>query len=294
MAISKGQQSTEAAERKLFIGVGAVKVLAVNPTKAELEKIYNRTIDKEPEYVTEAEINGKKIPSVRISFIVKTDADKNMGIETITTHTYFLRKQYNQGSQSGKYQIMDIYGRTAWGTKEEIRQKNVPMYSNGPASIDTDYRLTYVGEEALTLFIKNLLNIPNVQSYVDGQWVDNPRVNKQDCLVRLDDIENYFKGDFKELREIITYQPNNLVKIAFGVRTADDGRMYQSTYDRLCFKNGVTDYSRLDTEIQNRKNSGGLSNVEYESGILHEYSLNPTPVASVQTESKNESEDLPW
>ena len=51
--ISKGQQSTNEVARTLYMGVGAVKVLAVNPNKATLEKIYVRTMDKDPVYLGE-------------------------------------------------------------------------------------------------------------------------------------------------------------------------------------------------------------------------------------------------
>ena len=157
-----------------------------------------------------------------------------------------------------------------------------------------------MGEEALTLFIKNYLNIPNVQIYENGKWVDNPRYNKCDCEARLDEVEKYFKGDFKELKELLKFQPNNTVKIAFGIRTSDDNRMYQTTYDRLCFKNGVTDYAKLDLEIQQRKNAGGLANTEYSAEALHEFSVTPTDLSagSESTQASSESSESldgdPW
>lgn len=302
MAVAKGQQYADAAPRKLYMGIGAVKVLAVNPTKAELEKIYGRDIENEPTYLSETEIeeNGvkKKFPSVRITFICQTDPDKNNGIDTIIQHTLFLRKQYRKGSNSGKYQVIDVYGRTAWGTQDEVKAKQIPQYTNGPANIDADYRPAIVGEEYLTMFIKNLLNIPNVQSFVNGTWIDNPKVAKEDCLVRLDEIDNYFKGDFKELREIISYQPDNLVKIAFGIRHTDDGRTHQTTYDRMCFKNAVTEFGKLDEEIQNRRSQGGLQDSEYDYTELHEYVVTPTNTAALAGSDNNAAEEAtaedPW
>lgn len=281
MAVAKGQQFTEAAPRQLYIGMAAVKVLAVNPSKKELEKLYGREIENEPNYVTEAEItmpdgSKKKYPAVRITFICQIVPEKNNGIDAIIQHTIFLQQRYRQGSQSGKYQIIDPYGRTAWATKEEIEAKQIPQYANGPAAIDEDYRVALQGEENLTQFIKNLLNIPNVQNYVNDTWVDNPKVSKEDCLVRLDSIKEYFKGNFKELEEIISYQPENIVKICLGVRTTDDGRTHQTTYDGMSFKNAVTTYAKLDADIQTRKAAGGLANSEFEITDVHEYAVAPT------------------
>jgi len=297
MAVAKGQQSVDSVVRTPYIGVGAVKVLAVNPSKAEMEKLYDRQIDNEPSYLGEVEVDGKKLPNVRVTFVVKTDAEKNNGIEVVTNHTFFLQKKYRQGSQSGKYQIIDKYGRTAWATKEEIEAKQIPAYANGPANIDADYRPCYVGEEELTTFIKNLLNIPNVQSYVNGQWVPNPKVTPQDCEVRLDNIAKYFEGDFKELREIISYQPENLVKVPFGVRTSDDNRQFQTTYTQMCFKNSVSDYARFDKEIQDRKAAGALATTEFEAAPLHVYEVDPTtlnPSLSEAAEAAIAGEAAPW
>lgn len=301
MAIAKGQQSVEATQRTLYMGIASVKVLAVNPTKAELEKIYGREIEKEPEYLTEAEVTAadgskRKVPSARITFICETDPEKNNGISTIVQHTIFLQKRYRQGTNSGKYQVIDPYGRTAWCTKEEVQNKQIPQYSNGPASINADFRPALQGEETLTLFIKNLLNIPNVQNYVNGQWIDNTKVSKEDCLVRLDDIEKYFTGNFKELREVISYQPENHVKICLGVRTTDDGRTHQTTYDGMSFKNAVTDYSKLDAEIQTRKSNGGLATSEFDITELHEYVVTPTDTNALAAAAQQAPAggDDPW
>lgn len=298
MAIAKGQQSFDATPRALYQGVAAVKVLAVNPTKAELEKIYGREFDKDPVYLSEAEVDGKKYPSVRITFICQTDPEKNNGIDAIFQHTFFLQKRYRFGSTSQKFQVIDCYGRTAWGTKEEIQAKSIPLNKDGrPANVDADYRPAYVSEEYLTNFIRNLLNIPNVSSYVNGEWIDNPKIaDKKDCLVRLDEIDKYFTGDFKELKEIISYQPGNLVKIGVGVKTKD-GRTHQVTFDRVSFKNAATDYARLDAEVQQSKSMGGLADTEFDFQELHEYTVTPTDTATLEaaaaaTAATNDAD--PW
>jgi len=305
MAIAKGNQSTDGVVRTLYTGVGAVKVLAINPSKAELEKFYDRTIDNDPVYVSEAEVEGKKILSARLSFIVEVVGEKNNGIEFITSHNFFIQKTYRKGSQSGKFQVIDKFGRTAWATpdkdfkvvdgKFEVIQ--IPEYTNGPANIDIDYRPCFIGEEELTTFLKNYLNIPNIQSYVNGEWVKNTKVDENDCICRLDFIDNYFKGDFKELKEYISYQPENIVKIGFGIRTTDDNKQYQTTYPQWSAKNSVTDYSKFAAEIANRKSNGGLATTEFEFTDLHEYVVNPSNPSANNGESfaaQMSAEKAPW
>lgn len=288
--IAKGNKSTDIVAKVLYEGIGAVKVMCLNPSKETLEKIYNRTIDNEPVYVSESEIEGKKIPSARITFLVKTVAEKNNGIDMIANHTFFIQRQYVKGSNSGKFQVIDKYGRTAWATpyvdfkiengKFEVIQ--IPQYGNGPASIDIDYRPCYVGEEDVTSFLKNYLNISNIQKWDNniGKYVDNDKVDPTECQIRLDSVEDYFKGNFKELQEAISYQPENVVKIAFGVKTEDNNKQTQVTYPRWSAKANTTDYSKFATEIVERKNKGALANVEYDNNDLHEYVIEtsiPTP-----------------
>jgi len=302
MAVAKGQSATEAVARKLYIGVGAVKILCMNPNKKQLEELYGRELDKEPEYVGKVTIDEKEYPSARVTLVCKTDPEKNNGIEATVSHTIFLQRRYRQGSKSGKYLVIDPYGRTAWATKEDIEAKRIPMYKRAdgtefPANIDPDFRPAYQGEDQLTQLLKKYLNIPNVQSYIGGEWVDNPKVAKEDCYIRLDKVDDYFKGDFSELKEILSYQPENLVKIPFGVKKTDENRMCQTTYPEMCFNNAVTDYTKLDVEVKNRKDNGGLADVEYEATELHEYvvdssTLNPT--LEQAAEAAQLGEQAPW
>ena len=50
MSFGKVQESSEATEFKKYIGVAGCKVVAFNPTKEALSKIYGRETTKEPEY----------------------------------------------------------------------------------------------------------------------------------------------------------------------------------------------------------------------------------------------------
>lgn len=281
MAFGKGNESTEGAQITRFTGVASVLVRGVNPTKDELEKFYGRDIEDAPEYIGTADVNGVQVPQVRLDFMVEADPEKykdseGQPIGFKNRVTLFLRKAHRV-STAGKMQIIDKYGRTAWATPEEINAKRVPVYSNGkPANIDNGYRLAYHGEEDLIKFLIAYLNIPSCQKYVNGEWVMNEASKLADSEAMLEHIEDYFKGDFKELRDILSYQPNNRVKVLFGVRTAEDGRQYQTAYTRMFLKNNVTDYSRLDKDVQEAKANGALSTSEFEITELHEYVVTPT------------------
>ena len=280
MAFSKGNVSSEGNSVKRYVGVGSVFVLAVNPNKAELEKLYNTQLENDPEYLGEVEVgeDKHKVQNVRLDFIVKTDAEKCGGIEFTTKVAFFIRKEYRYNRGQTKVQVIDKYGRTAWVTVEQAKAHEIPVYKNGPANIDKDYRPAYHGEEELTNFIKAYLNIPNVMKYVNNTWVmvDKP----EDCEARLESIAEYFKGNFKELRDVIALQPNNKVKVLFGVRTTDDNKQYQAVYNQMFLKNNITDYSKLDADLQERKAAGAYPTTEFTVGDLKEYDVEPTDLSN--------------
>lgn len=284
MAFGQGQVSSEGGSIKRYIGVASVFVLGVNPLKEELEKFYGRTLDQEPEYIGEVEVGDTKVPQVRLDFIVKADPEKyldanNQPLNFVSRVSLFIRKAYRYNKDNTKVQVIDKYGRTAWVTVEQAKAHEVPVYSNGPANIDKDYRPAYVGEEELIKFLIAYLNIPPCQRYVNGAWVMNEADKLSDSEAQLEHIEDYFKGDFSELKTIIGYQPNNKVKVLFGVRTSDENKQYQTTYTRMFLKNGVSDYSKLDKDVKQTQESGALSASEFDCVELHEYVVEGTNFA---------------
>ena len=280
MAFASGKESVEGSGVKRYTGIAPVNVLAVNPTKEELEKIYNTQLENAPEYLSEIEAgeDKHKVKSARIDFIVQTDAARCNGIDFITKITFFLRNEPRYNRDKTKVQVIDKYGRTAWPTVEEAKAYSTTLTkadgSTYEANIDKDYRPAYVGEEELTNFIRTYLRIPNVMEYVKGSWVMTQ--NPQFCEARLDGIAQYFIGNFSELNSVIALQPKNKVKVLFGVRTSDDNKQYQVAYTRKFLPNNATDYSKLDADVQSSKNAGAYGTTEFFVGDLKEYVVEPT------------------
>ena len=302
MAFASGSESTEGGSIKRYIGVAPVFVLAVNPNKNDMEKLLNINLDEAPSYVGEADTaDGKKVPTARITFFVKPDPAKiGMDVAPISV-TMFLRREARVNKDNTKVQVIDKYGRTAWPTWEEAKVKATTLTKNDgstyEANIDKDYRPAYIGEAELVDFLKCYLNIPNIMIFNSKtrEWSKNP--NEKDCEAMLECIENYFKGDFTELQNILKLQPKNKVKVLFGVRTTDDNKQYQAAYTQKFLKNNVNDYSKLDKEIQDRIADGGLSNIEYEVCDFKEYTVESTDLTSPASDMPFPSADMastPW
>lgn len=283
MAVSKGAASTEPTEVKRYYGVAPIFVVGVNPNKAELGKFYGREITEDPIYVGTTKIgpqdNQAEVPQIRLDFMVKTDAEK-CGIELLSKVTIYVAKAFKYNKDGSKVKVIDKYGRTAWATIEEAKAKTVPQYKSGPAHLDADYRPCYIGEDELTEFIINYLNIPSVERYNNDTKSFVMSSTPEESEARLDKVESYFSGDISELKEIIALQPNNKVKVMFGVKTTEENKQYQTVFTHMFLKNHVSDYTRLFKEVKQSQDNGAYGSVTFFEGLLKEYTIEPTPVSA--------------
>lgn len=289
MAFSKGVATSDNTNFKRYIGIGKVRVVAVNPTAEEIKAIYDRSeVGEEPTYLSEYE----GTPTCRIHFIVKTVAEDNNGIDTTNTLRFSLRDEYRFNSDKSKVQVIDDYGRTAWAVvnrditfnpsnPKQFKVLGVPVYANGPADIAAKFRPMYAGEEALEEFIRTQLNLPMTRRYVNGVWEAKTGDALIDCIGVLDNIDSYFKGDFSELKELMTYQPNNAVKLAFGVKTADDGKQYTDFYTGMFLGGNARSTERLAKAIKADKEAGRWPNTEFDVCPLREHTVNATVIGDM-------------
>lgn len=299
MAISKGNESKEAQEFKRYSGVAPVYIKAVNPNKKEHEALFNTTLDEAPKYVdTKEDQNGNTYKNARIAIVLQPDAEK-IGFEMpLQTMALFLQDRPRVGATSGKTQVIDKYGRTAWVTEDELAAHAIPIYSNGPADLDKDYRPAYVGEEELMEFVKAYLCIPSITMWDNEtrKMVPNTKVKPEECECRFDNLDKIFKGDFTEIEDALGFQPTNKVKVLFGVRTdLESGRLYQTVYTKKFLRNSATNFSSLDKEIQemikNANANGRVLNTEYDVAPIHEYVVTPT---TFQPSENGISSDMPF
>lgn len=290
--IGKVNQSTESGNIKRFIGVGSVKVKGVNMTKDEMSSFYSTTIENDPVYVTEKQDNeGNSYKQARISFFVEADKEKYPDIDMKTTVNFFVDSRYQYNKDKTKIKVIDKYGRTAWPTVEQAKNHQIPVYANGPANLDADYRPCYRGEDRLTDFIINYLNITPVMEYVNSSWVMSQHPEDSEC--RLDNIQEYFKGNFKEISDICKLLPENKVKVLFGVRTVD-GNMYQTAFTSTTMRNGSSKFTRISDDLENSKAAGAFSDTTFELCDLKEFVQNNTADVKESDLDTPASADLPW
>lgn len=291
MAFGKGQASTEGSVVKRYIGVAPVQIVAVNPTKAKMEELFNTSLDKEPEYYgTMTNFNGENVAYARVTFIVKPIVfDEEYPLQTLS---FFIRKEHRFNRDKTKIQVLDSFGNTGWATKEELANHATLMSAKGnPLKIATDYRPAYVGEAELVDFIKNFLCLPDAFSYVNNSWVLNDK--KDDAVARFDNVNALFLGNVSEVMEAINLRPENKVKVLFGVRTAEDGKLYQNFYKEMFLRNSNNDYTKLNGDVADRKAAGAYPSTEFEVCNLKEYNVTPTEFKAEETPTAPEVTN-PW
>lgn len=269
MAI-KANASSQGGSFKKYCGMASFKVIGVNPTKEELEKFYGREMQNEPQYLTDKvddKDGNKPYKSLRVTYMILAedpsaidpknkatlDTNANLTEPLPLTVSFFLDSRYQYNSDKTKVKVMDKYARTAWVTIEQAKNHQIPVYKNGPARIDKDYHPMLHGEEELTQFILNWLNVTPIDTWNknSGQWMTNS--HPEDCEGNLYEIKEYFKGNISELKNHCKMMPDNHVKLCVGVQTDSEGKQHQTVYTRVTFRNGSKSYTPLKDDIDGRK-----------------------------------------
>lgn len=303
MAVATGQESKEVVSKR-FIGLAALKFIALNPTREEQNKILEQNSSTEEiKYLGETATKDKNnqdinVPQIRLTFLMKSDPTVacNNGIEQHFFVTFFLNKaaQYSFKDGITKMKVIDEYGRTAWVTPEQASQHVVPEYiiKNGKragqtmkASITANYRPAYQGEEELVEFIKAFLVIPrpdvwNAEKEYYELKTSPQELAKSECL--LEDIKKYFDGNVTELRKVFGFQKNNKLKLLVGVRTASNGSQYQDFYTRKPIRLSTTNYKELEEALKEDKAAGRHPNTEYRVCNLQEFTTQATDYSQSQ------------
>lgn len=298
MAFAKSQEVKEATPFSKYLGAVIAHLELVNPTKEELKKLTGRDIDVK-DYVSDTKVvdldnkekDGKQ-NAITFWFSVPNPKFGNEGEneKLFISHRIYLSNSCRIGSQSGKIQVIDKWGRTAWVTKSEYDAKSIPMYKTGPASISNTYRAALQGEEDLITAMKAFLGMNNPSERVgDNQYRSltedelESRATEFACYIEPEDIKSIMSGSVKCIKSAL--EGCNDVKLILGIKHGDNGD-YQAVYHTI-YKKNYSNLSKIEDEI---KESQTQTEFFYDGHIpngLVEYVVSPTKM----TKNKG-SEDL--
>ena len=148
MAIKSNDSNVEVAGGgiKLYSGLGNFKVIAVNPTMAELHEL-GIMVKQDPNYFVE--LNGAEY--FKLTFWIKND--------DLTTRFDILMNGSERVSQTGKNQWINAIGQSTWSDGE-------PEYDWFKKE---GLRKALTGEETLINFVKQWANVANGdEAYFDS------------------------------------------------------------------------------------------------------------------------------
>ena len=277
----KQVESGESVSIKLHTGVQNFKVVMVNPTKEELEAFYGRELKYTPEYISKSSVKDsdgeREVDQLRLDFYLKNEElDLKEKIQFYVENTH-------QKSSSGKFKVLNAYGKDTWLNKDQIQSGVMP--DNMQWYLPDGVKVAKRGESEVIAFLVNLLNLPN-PSKVDD-------LNKAKASIGSSEWDKMIKsGDVSLLRGIIGNVTNNL-GVLLGVKTKDDGKMYQHTMNKMTLRGFVMNstrsdkYGALSRRLEQAKASGSYSTIDFGPSDL---SFREFDVTSSKVESNGSDE----
>ena len=277
-------------DNTLYVGGGNFKIVAINPTKEEKEKLYpNRQFTEEPVYLTERD----GVKNLRIEFTLAS-----LDIEGLLIPcSFWLRKEKSYGKNSGKTEIIDNYSRTVWLLDNEIVEHKIPVFPDGTPKIDTNYRIALTGESSIIKWMKNVLNIRDVIEFGTNQYIEKP----EDAQIYFSTINNWLEnGNIQELKDAWMLEPDAVFTAMVGIRNTDRGS-FMSVYTGNILKPGnvagpCTDkkIGKIMKVIDEDKQRGALADTEFEEAFIHEYKVDATKLDEQIKTSMPEDDGLPF
>jgi hypothetical protein len=183
-----------------YVGIFNANVVAVNPTKEELGKLLDTTIEKDLDYTGVNEESGAK--KLTLSFWLKEDLTGNL------FNVRFGLEDTIVKSKTDKFQFINNIGTTSYAESEE----NVPSFltENG-----REIRKARKGEELLYNFLR--------------KWLSN--LNYEDSSTELMlDWKKLISGKTTEIKDAINDFKDQQICALATVRTTEEGKEYQAVY----------------------------------------------------------------
>ena len=311
-----GKTAEQKSDFKRYVGLGQSTIVALNPTKEELEKIYGRETNTTPEYYGTDEATNTKW--ARFDFIVKTIPEACKGIEILTHAVFTVRNEMYTKRDGSKVRVIDNYGNVVWMDTEAAKNHEKALTAAGNPAKIAEYRIARKGEPELIDFLRKFVNTPDAFEYVNGVWglkklkhenelskeeAENDEVlTYERCMMAFDkdDFEKFFKGDVSGLWAVIKDRMNInkslAVTLLYGVRTNDEGKQFQTvcTGHDMCLRKVYKESSiaKLEKDLAGAKASGMYANTDFRVQELQEYSVEPT---NLNTPAPSESAvEMPW
>lgn len=259
------QNENSGFEKKLFVGAGQVRVVAINPTRKELAEVMGREYTEDPEkedfvYVKE-DVEVKFIKDGEEKTTTATRVFVDVWVQEVKSEEFvkvrFMLTQSPQTNKDGtKTQYINQVGQSTWVDEEDNlpewfthfikKDKQGNVLNTSPKT----YRVAMRGESDLMDFLQ--------------KW-SNLNIWEQSSDILISNVKKFWRGDMYELQTLVDMLENNTVMIQFGVRstikTDDQGNEETVEYQSAFTKAFMTGNSVKDFNFQASRGFAGIKDV---------------------------------
>ena len=235
-----------------YIGVMPVQLIAFNPTKAELENLYGKTIDKEPQYIFDRD--GKRTVVFNPWFrSVEQYNGKHVFINALKIwaskdKVVFKQKVNDNGVEKEieKCRVIDNYGECTSHTLEEFKSGKV----SPKCRVTGVYRPAMRGEETMAMLIKAWMNVqPSTKWDKDNsRWIPEEPSKLEEATISYD-WDLWMAGDFSDIKGLVAANKDRILKIVVGVEKGADNVYRQYVYDGMFLRGWEEEGSYLQNKI---------------------------------------------
>lgn len=229
----KGTQQTGSAGTAptKYVGFTSVEVRAVNPSRAELNKLLGKESGEDDKEITYLGSDQDGNDRIRLSFwLYDAKLDKYF------VHSFNLTDKERLSKDGSKNQYVNSSAMTAWADEEKNLQDWFTNHLDKEKQSvgKKEYRKALVGEEELATLLRS--------------WLGRMSWNDPETSVMID-TKPLFQEDYSELRGLIDSSYDTPFVILTGVKTdeSDPTKQYQQVYGKSFLPGGFINYIQKGT-----------------------------------------------
>jgi hypothetical protein len=247
MAVKGKQKEQKEFVKELFVGFTAVKVVALNPNREQLNKLLGKETTPEDKELTYLGTDTEGHDRLRLAFWLKDDKNDKLFV-----HSFNVTNKERKNKDGDKCQLVNSTCSTTWApyikkgddvtdkVDETVIQDWFVNFTNKEKEIQgpKKWRKALAGEEELATLLRSWLGRLD---FMD---------TKTEVMV---DMKKLFKENYKELRELISLDENGVFNadgldtpfvVLLGVRTDenDSTKKYQQVWSKAFLPNGFIKY----------------------------------------------------
>lgn len=268
--------------QKLFYGITTFVPELINPNKQTLGAYLGRDLEKEPEYLTSKDIDGKLTRVLKLDIWgVLPEADN-----TKTKVTFWLEARHDV-SKSGKQKYINGQGFTSYNEDPSVMNKTKNWYYGD------NQRKAMVGEDLVVNFFIILKNWETELSKYSLKDGDIPSIFLP--------LEKLFKQDYSDISPLFEEKRGIKVYVGITTREKDDKTYYDmSIYTKAFMKDypGIKSYAKIIDALKGeyssfKKNIAPISE-SFKEFDPNELTTEAESVVDQEFTGSTYSDDLPF